>query len=166
MFRNYLTTAFRSLLKNKKYSLITLAGSALGMAAFIMVILYVSYELSFDKFYKNHDYIYRVYMDYIKGNHFEQGDAQAYNQSGPTLKKVFSEIKDYVRLYQINKSILEYSDKTIEVTNGHLADPSYFNIFNYPLVTGDPSVVLREPNTIVLCESLSNIESLTSVHLH
>jgi putative ABC transport system permease protein len=155
MFKNYIKTAFRSLITNKTYSILNITGLALGTASFILVILYVSYELSFDKFFKNSDNIYRVYMDYIKGGHFEPGDAQAYNQSGPTLKKEISEIKDYVRLYQINKSILEYNNKTLEVKNGQLADPSYFNIFNYPLEAGNPSLVLKEPNTIVLCESIS-----------
>jgi putative ABC transport system permease protein len=94
-------------------------------------------------------------MDYIKGGHFEPGDAQVYNQSGPTLKKEISEIKDYVRLYHINKSNLEYNNKTIESKYGQLADPSYFNIFNYPLKAGDTSLVLKAPNTIVLTESVS-----------
>ncbi|HEX2936366.1 MAG TPA: ABC transporter permease, partial [Bacteroidales bacterium] len=155
MFRNYFITSFRSLLKNKTYSTINIAGSALGVAAFILVILYVSYEWSFDKFFKNSDNIYRVYMDYIKGAHFEPGDAQVYNQSGPTLKREISEIIDYVRLYHINKSSLEYNNKTIESKYGQLADPSYFTIFNYPLIEGNPSLALKEPNAIVLTESLS-----------
>ena len=150
MFKIYLKTAFRNLRKNKLFSVINISGLAIGIASFIIIMLYVRYESSYDGFFTNSDHIYRVYMDYKKGDHFEQGDAQVYNMSGPTLKKEFPEITDFVRLYQLKKSTFEFKNSTFEVTNGYLADPSWFTIFDYPLTNGDPSKVLSEPNTVVL----------------
>ncbi len=152
MLKTYLKTAFRNLLKNKLFSVINISGLAIGIASFVIIALYIGFEYSYDRFYKNSENIYRVYMDYKEGDHFEQGDAQAYNQSGPTLKNEFSEITDFVRLHQLKGSSIEAENSTFEITNGFLADPSWFNIFNYPLIKGDPGKVLNEPNTVVLSQ--------------
>jgi putative ABC transport system permease protein len=150
MFKTYLKTAVRNLLKNKLFSVINILGLAIGIASFIIIMLYVRYESSYDDFFANSDQIYRVYMDYKKGDHFEQGDAQVYNMSGPALKKEFPEIIDFVRLYPLSESTFEFENSTFEVTNGYLADPSWFTVFDYPLINGDALKVLSDPNTVVL----------------
>lgn len=149
----YFKIAFRYLFKNKLYSFINIIGLSLGIAAFVIISLYVNYEKSYDVF-QGSDTVYRVYMDYIKGGKFEDGDAQTYNLSGPTLQKEFPEIVDNVRLYRLEKVTFVNANKIIEQTNGGLVDASYFNIFNTILVKGDLKN-FDKPNTIVLSESLA-----------
>jgi putative ABC transport system permease protein len=156
MLKTYLKIAFRNILKNKMYSVINILGLAIGIASFMIIFLFVSYESGYDRFYKNAENIYRVYMDYKTGDHFEQGDAQAYNMSGQTLKKEFPEIQDFVRLYELKKSSIEIDHSIFEVENGYMTDPSWFNVFGHPLVEGDIATALGEPNTVVLTQETAD----------
>ena len=97
----YLKIAFRYLIKNKLYSFINIVGLSLGIASFIIISLYVSYEKSYDSF-EGSDHVYRVYMDYLEGENFEPGDAQTYNLTGPTLQKEFPEVIDNVTLLRLD----------------------------------------------------------------
>ncbi len=149
----YFKIAFRYLFKNKLYSFINIVGLSLGIAAFIVISLYVSYEKSYDTF-EGSDQVYRVYMDYLKGGEFEAGDAQTYNLTGPTLEKEFPEVIDNVRLYRLEKVTFVNEDKVIEQPSGAIADPSYFDIFNTPLIEGS-ATDFKKPNTIILSENLA-----------
>ena len=149
----YLKIAFRYLIKNKLYSFINIVGLSLGIAAFIIISLYVSYEKSYDAF-EGSDQVYRVYMDYLEGENFEPGDAQTYNLSGPTLEKEFPEVVDNVRIYRLEKVTFVNKDKVIEQPSGALADASYFDVFNTPLLKGSASD-FNKPNTIILSERLA-----------
>jgi putative ABC transport system permease protein len=146
--------AIRYLFKNKLYTFLNIFGLALGIATFIVISLYVSYERSYDTF-EGSDQIVRVYMDYAEGGNFSPGDAQTYNLTGPTLKKEFPEIIEQLRLYKLEKAAFVNGNKIIEESNGVLADGSYFNIFNYPIVKGN-SAELQRPNTIILNKTLSH----------
>ncbi|MDY8137531.1 ABC transporter permease [Aquimarina sp. 2201CG5-10] len=154
MYNLYLKIAIRYLRKNKLYSFINIAGLVIGMFSFILISLYVNNELSYDKF-DNSENVYRVYMDYLEGDNFVPGDAQTYNLTGPSLKKEFPEIQEYTRTHRFDKVTFTFGDKTIEETKGCLADQSYFDIFKYPLLKGNPDIVLKDPYSIVLTESLS-----------
>jgi len=156
MLKMYLKIAFRNILKNRMFSTINILGLAIGIASFIIILLYVGYEFSYDRFYKNSENIYRVFMDYKTGDHFEQGDAQVYNESGPTLKKEFPEIQDFVRLYHLKKSSFVIENSSFEVQNGYMTDPSWFDIFEIPLVEGDVETALNQPNTVVLTQKTSS----------
>jgi len=149
----YFKIAFRYLFKNKLYSFINIIGLSLGIAAFIVISLYVSYEKSYDTF-EGSDQVYRVYMDYLEGGNFEPGDAQTYNSSGPAIEKQFPEVIDHVRLFRLENVTFVNKDKVIEQPSGALADASYFNIFNTPLLKGSIDDY-RRPNTIILSESLA-----------
>jgi len=149
-----LKIAFRYLFKNKMYSFINILGLSLGIAVFIIISLYVSYEKSYDTF-DGSDQVYRVFMDYSEGGNFVPGDAQTYNLSGPTLEKEFPEIIDNVRLFRLEKATFVHGDKVIEQTSGALSDASYFDIFNMSLIKGKISE-FSKPNTIILSESLAN----------
>lgn len=149
----FLKIAFRYLFKNKLYSFLNILGLALGIASFIIITLYVSYERSYDTF-EGSAQVYRVYMDYAEGETFAPGDAQTYNLSGPTLKKEFPEIKEQVRLYRLEKATFINGEKVIEQPNGSLADASYFDVFDYPLIKGNKKA-FDKPNTIILNETLA-----------
>ena len=155
MYKLFFKIAFRYLLKNKLYSFINIFGLAIGLASFVLILLYVNYEYSYDTF-EGSENVQRVYMDYTEEGVFVPGDAQSYNLSGPTLKEVFPEIKRFVRLSHIIDVTFKYNNTIINGEQGALADPSYFNVFKYPLLKGDIKTVLKDPYTILLTESLAN----------
>lgn len=154
MYRLFLKIATRYLFKNKLYSFINVFGLAIGVASFVLIMLYVNYERSYDKF-EGSENVYRTYMDYLEGNAFVPGDAQTYNLSGPSLKKEFPEVLDYVRFFYFEKMTFQLGEHIMEQPLGSLADPSYFDIFNYPLLKGRKETVLSEPNSIVLSKSFA-----------
>lgn len=154
MYKLFLKIATRYLLKNKLYSFINIFGLAVGIASFVLIMTYVNYEYEYDTF-EGSENVQRVYMDYTEEGVFVPGDAQTYNLSGPTLKETFPEIKQFVRLSHIIDVTFKHGNTVINEEKGALADPSFFNVFNYPLLKGDVHKVLTEPYTIVLTESLA-----------
>ncbi len=154
MYTLYFKIALRYLLKNRLYSFINILGLAIGVASFVLIMVYVNYERSYDQF-EGSENVYRVYMDAKEGETFEASDAQTANLIGPTLKQEFAEVLEQVRIYRLDKVTFKYDEKILEETKGSLADGSYFEIFKYPLLKGNPQTVLKDPNTIVLTESLS-----------
>ena len=154
MYALFLKIATRYLLKNKLYSFINIFGLAIGIASFILIMLYVNYENNYDKF-EGSENVQRIYMDYTQEGVFVPGDAQTYNLSGPTLKEAFPEIEEFVRLAHITDVSFKYGSTIINEEKGALADPSYFDVFKYPLLKGDLNTILKEPYTIVLTESLA-----------
>ncbi|MDT0678611.1 ABC transporter permease [Autumnicola musiva] len=153
MIKNYFKIAFRYLLKNKLYSFLNILGLALDIAAFVIIILNVSYERSYDKF-DGSEQVFRIYMDYKEGGNFVPGDAQTYNLTGPTLKKEFPEIIEQVRLYRLEKVTFVNGEKVIQQPNGSLADESYFRIFDNPLISGNLKD-FEKPNTLILTSTLA-----------
>jgi putative ABC transport system permease protein len=154
MFQLFFKIATRYLLKNKLYSFINIFGLAIGVATFVLIVLYVNYEKSYDTF-PNSENVYRTFMDYREGDLFVPGDAMTYNLSGPTIKKMFPEVLDYVRFYYFEKLTFKVGNRILEQPLGSLADPSYFNVFNYPLLKGDKTAALQQPYSIVLSESFA-----------
>lgn len=154
MYKLFLKIATRYLIKNKLYSFINIFGLAIGIASFVLIMSYVNYEYSYDTF-EGSENVQRVYMDYTEEGVFVPGDAQTYNLSGPTLKETFPEIKEFVRLSHITDVTFRYNNLLINNEKGALADPSYFDVFKYPLLKGDLGTALKEPYTILLTESLA-----------
>ncbi len=154
MFKNNFKIALRYLMKNKLYSILNIMGLALGIAAFVIISLYVSYERSYDHF-DGSSQVYRIFMDYKIGDTFSPGDAQTYNLSGPTFKKEFPEIIEQVRLFRLDKVTFVHGEKVMEQHNGALADATYFDIFNTSLIAGNLTD-FEKPNTIILTQSLAD----------
>lgn len=154
MYKLFFKIAVRFLFKNRLYSFINIAGLAIGIASFILIMLYVNYERSYDKFQGSNE-IYRVFMDFREGDTYEPGDAQTSNLIGPTLTEEFPEVLDYARLYRFDKVTFKRGDKILEESLGSMADASSLKMFYYPLLLGNMDTALEEPNTIVLTESLA-----------
>lgn len=154
MYKLYLKIAIRYLLKNKLYSFINIAGLAIGIASFVLIMGYVNYENSYDTF-SGSENVYRVYMDYAEGDTFAPGDAQTYNLSGPTLKKEYPEIVDYVRFFHLQKTTFTLNNLVFSDIKGAVSDQSVFNVFQYSLLQGDVKNALTEPYSIVLQENLA-----------
>jgi putative ABC transport system permease protein len=154
MYNLYLKIAARYLIKHKLYTFINIAGLAIGIASFILIMIAVNYEYSYDKF-EDSDRVQRVYMDYLEGNTFVSGDAMTYNSTGPTLEREYPEIVNFARFYYLEKVTFVLGDKILEQPLGSMADPTVFDVFDYSLQRGDESTALSKPNTIVLTESLA-----------
>jgi len=152
MLNNYLKITIRNIRKNKGYSFINIFGLAVGMACCILILLWVKDELSFDRFHDNADVIYRV-------------TEHQYNSSGDyfpvavtpwplaeALKDDFPEIVDSARLRILSGRLISYKDKKFNERDFVAVDPSFLKMFSFPLVKGDISTALTEPNTILITE--------------
>jgi putative ABC transport system permease protein len=152
MFRNYLKTAWRNLLKNKFYSSINIAGLTLGLAVGILVLLWVQDELSFDSSYKKAKDIYRLELWGGTGNNrqiFTVGVAPI----GPFSKQQLPEIQDYVRLGgNSDYSLYKYQDKVFGDENAIYADPSLFSMFDLNLTKGDNAKPFADDHSVVITQ--------------
>jgi len=157
MLKNYLKTAVRNLRKQRTHSVINIAGLAVGMAVFILILSYVWFELSFDRYHTNTDQIYRVVQsnnNWVNVSHW----AGTGNLVVEALLDEFPEILHATRLGLGPDIDLHYkSDTKIVKTNREYlrVDSSIFNIFNIPLVSGDPRTALTDPNSIILTQKLA-----------
>jgi putative ABC transport system permease protein len=155
MIKNYIKIAWRNIIRNKTFSAINIVGLSLGIAACILILQYVAFELSFDDFHKNKDQIYRVRQDrYNEGKLSTQWAAGTY-AVGNSFKDAFSEVQDYVKLIRHRPTMMDYGDRSLKVEKVYTASSSFFNIFSYPLLSGDARTALTEPNTVVLSESVA-----------
>lgn len=154
MYNLFFKIAFRYLSKNKLYSFINIAGLAIGLASFILIMVYVNHERSYDTF-EGSEYVHRVYMDALEGDEFVAADAQTSNLIGPTLKQEFPEVLEQVRLYRFDKVTFKFDNRIFEESNGSMVDATYFDVFNYTLLKGNKKTALKEPYTIVLTQSFA-----------
>lgn len=154
MYRQFLKVATRYLVKNRLYSFINIFGLAIGVASFVLIMLYVNYENSYDKF-DGSENVHRVFMDYLEGGEYVPGDANAYIVSGPTLKDEFPEVKEFARLRRLNGLVLLRKNTFFDNNTGFLADPEYFDVFDRKLDKGNVSTALNEPYSIILSTPLA-----------
>nr|WP_290939649.1 ABC transporter permease [Haliscomenobacter sp.] len=151
MFRNYFKTAWRFLLKNKSYSAINITGLAISMAACIAILLFVSYEKSFDGFHSKN--IYRLNeVQQFEGMVASQKVSLSMFPMGPTLQEEFPEIKNFTRVISNGQTPLNYGDKRFFLDQLFLVDSTFLNIFDFVLLKGDRGAVLAKPNSIVVTQ--------------
>ncbi|MEL7045466.1 MAG: ABC transporter permease [Pseudomonadota bacterium] len=153
MFRNYLTIALRTISANPLFSIINILGLAIGLACCIVITLFVSYELSYDKHWTNAERIYRVTRDFF-GNDLRL--ARVAPPIGPLLKEDFAEIEDVTRLLQPGRISLSRADQTIVEEKLVIADSNVFEFFDLEFVQGNESLALASPVNIVLSERAAN----------
>ena len=162
MIRNYLTVAYRNLVRNKIYSLINIFGLAIGIAACFFIFQYVHFESSYDRFNKNVDHLYRIPISYSGSLSNVPVTATNHPAVAPAMKKDFPEVQDFARVVHtslfLNASTLTYrhekdEEKTFNEESIFLADASFFNLFSYPLVAGDRKTCLLEANSMVISAS-------------
>ncbi|MFC2081233.1 ABC transporter permease [Bacteroidota bacterium] len=149
MLKNYLKTAIRNLRKQRAHSIINIVGLAIGMAVFILILSYVWFELSFDRFHSKADQIYRV---------VQNRQASTGNLLAQALKDDFPEILEVTRLRHKTDIDLHYGDEhkiEMKARDYLRADPSILDIFDITLVSGDPETALNDLNSIVLTEELA-----------
>ena len=151
MFRNYIKTAFRNLRKNKLYSAINIFGLTLGLAACLLIGVYINHELSYDKFNENAGRIVRATMEY-KQAETVNSVATTGTKVGPEFKRKFPQVEEYVRTF-ISSSVVKYGDKTFEEPHILFADDPFFKVFSFKLLKGNAATVLDAPDKIVITQS-------------
>jgi putative ABC transport system permease protein len=151
MIRNYFKIAFRSLLRHKAFSFINIMGLAVGMTACFLIFLYVHFETSYDDFHTKADRIYRIVTD-------TKTPSETISQGLTTtpiainIKKDFPEVEDAVRLER-DELLVHKGDVKFQEKNSVLADSTLFNVFDFPLISGNKNTALKEPMSIVLSQS-------------
>ncbi|WPV64856.1 FtsX-like permease family protein [Chitinophaga sp. LS1] len=156
MLKNYLKIALRNLWKHKGFSAITIFGLAIGLATCLLITLFVTDELSYDKFNANADRIYRLDADFlINGTIFHERSTPA--AFGPSLKRDFPQIEEFVRFDNQGKALVKKAEgeETLIEENTSFADPGVFKIFSLPFIVGDPATALSQPNTLVISERMA-----------
>nr|WP_067062570.1 ABC transporter permease [Mucilaginibacter sp. L294] len=152
MIKNFIKTAFRSLLKNKGFTAINILGLALGLATCLLIVFYVIDELSYDRYNTKADRIYRVNMDMKYG-----GNVASYAITPPplaaTLASNFPEIEKTARLIHDQGVRIKKGNEYIQEEKVVYADSELFGVFTMPMIAGDPKTALTEPYTAVITES-------------
>ena len=150
MFKNHITVAIRTLLRHKVYSFVNISGLAVGIACCMLIMLFVQDELSYDKFHKNADRIYRVLWDARYGDN-EWTIPYVSVPISETLKEQFPEVVHSTRLRRESQTILQESNYVTE-KNFYYAESSFFDVFTVPFIAGDPVTALNAPNAVILTE--------------
>ncbi|MFP4089027.1 MAG: ABC transporter permease [Cyclobacteriaceae bacterium] len=150
MIRNYLKIALRNLTKQKLYTSLNILGLSIGIASCLLILLYVHHELSYDAFHTKADRIYRVALN------GKIADQEVYtpNTTPPlafTLLEEFPEVENAVRLYTYaDQQVIRYGETVVSEEKIFYADSSFFEVFSFPMLEGNPDNALVEPNSLVL----------------
>jgi len=153
MLKMYLKIAWRNLAKNKLYSLVNIGGLTIGIASCILIGIYVSNELSYDRFNKKAGRLVRVTTEYTVNGVKQQLGTTA-SMEGPRLSAAFPQIESYVRIRNRDTYVVRYGDKTFVESGFCFADSVFFRMFTFPLVEGDSSTALNAPGKIVISQSM------------
>lgn len=155
MLKNYLLIALRNLRKQSFYSIINISGLAVGIASCLVIVLYILNELNYDKHHEKADNIYRLSSEILfNGNHLKMVYSPA--PMGPTMLTEYPEVENMVRFRQAGSTLIKRDIDNIKEANVAYADPSVFQVFTIPFVSGNPETALKEPNTLVLSESTAS----------
>ena len=156
MLRNYVNTALRHLLKYKTYSAINILGLAAGIAAVILILLYVEFELSYDGFHENCESIHRVSIVTKREGRIESDSPVFVDPLGPAMEKDFPAVKASVRISTRRSAYFHYNDTIVKIPNFRHADSSLFDVFSFTLTQGNPQQALINPYSIVLTEGIAH----------
>jgi putative ABC transport system permease protein len=145
----------KALKRQKVYVIINILGLSVGLAASLIILLFIFNETSYDKYNEHYDRIYRVILD---GKMGEQEVKAAYTASpiGPYMKNEFPEVEAFTRWNPWGETVLKIDDRSIAVEEFVETDSSFFTIFSIALLSGDPSSILNEPRTLVLSQTTAN----------
>ena len=152
MFRNYLLVTFRNLWRNKITTFINVVCLSIGIATSILIFIFVNHELSYDNFHSDADRIYRVAVrGKFSGSEFDQ--AITAQPMAAALLSDYPEISNVVRLREYGDWLVTYQDKKYHEENFLFADSTFFEMFDFKMIMGDPYTALDRPRSVVMTES-------------
>lgn len=154
MLKNYLKVAFRSFSKDLRFSLINLVGFSFGIFSFLVIILYINHESSFDSFHEKADRVFRMGWD------MDSPDGESHlsvTTAGPApdMYEKFPEIESFCRFSNNYFGYLNFKEQDYEIRMLYYADSGFFDLFSYRLLQGDPDHCLEAPFQLVITEQLS-----------
>jgi len=154
MLKNYLYIALRNIKKYKGYAFINILGLAIGMACSILILLWVQDELTFDRFHVKGENLYR-----IEQNQYYSGSAYHVNVTpypmGPGVKAEIPEVADACRIVGSSGLLFRQGEKMFFEDRALFVDPSFFEMFTFPLIRGDAALAFREPNSVVISNAIA-----------
>ena len=151
MLKNYLKIAIRNLSRHPAYSFLNISGLAIGMAASILILLWVQNELSYDRFNVNADQIYRITV--VASDQFKAAINPAGMPAG--LQAAMPEIRNTVRLSHPVETLFEKGDIQFVEKKGFYADSTLLDIFSFPLIKGDRRTALQRPDGVLITEDMA-----------
>ena len=153
MVKNYLLIFFRNIVRNKAFTILNAGGFALGMAACLLIVLFIANEKSFDSFHQKAGRIYRLTEWQRFPAMQEQHVAVSMMEMGQTLMQDHSEVESFVRIESKDDAITRNSQN--ELFKHHLVftDSTFFHVFDFPFISGNPKTVLNSPDNIVVTRS-------------
>ncbi|MGB3617561.1 MAG: ABC transporter permease [Catalinimonas sp.] len=154
MLRNLLTVALRNLRKERGYTLLNVLGLTVGITSALLILLYVTDELSYDRYHDRADRIYRI------STHFEEQDDEFTWPSAQVilteeLQDKYPDAEHVVRLINVGRELFAHDEREFYEEDFYYTDPDIFNVFSYEVPAGDPQTALREPYTAVLTQSVA-----------
>jgi putative ABC transport system permease protein len=154
MLRNYLKIAFRNLYKHKSYSFINLAGLSIGIACCLIIFLHVATETSYDGYHQNVDQIYRI-LEYRKVPALELRTASIAPVVATTIKDRFPQAENIARIFPTRDGLVEYNQNRFYEDRMFFADPEIFQIFTMPIISGDATSALQNPENMVISQRIA-----------
>ncbi|MEJ2615834.1 MAG: ABC transporter permease [Ignavibacteriaceae bacterium] len=151
MFKNYLKISIRNIYRKKSYSIINVFGLSIGIACSILILLWIRDEMSYDRFHKNSNEIYRVVAN-------EGVNHKAATTCGPLagyLKDNYTDIIKATRYMPYKGSDFKYKNKILKIKNGVFADPDFFEMFSLKFIKGNPKTALSDLSKIVITQSMA-----------
>jgi len=153
MLQNYLRIALRNLVKNKVYSLINIGGLAVGLAACLTIGLYIQDEYSYDRFHRNFDHLYRMVETQKQADGLHPV-AVTPGPLAPSLEKDFGEIVHTTRIGRW-PALLQLNGISIEPKSALIVENTFFKMFDFKLLMGDPQTALMNPDELIITETLA-----------
>src|SRR5688572_10905677 len=154
MLKNLIKIAFRNIVKEKIYSAINILGLTIGITCSVFLLMYILDELSYDRYHKNAENIYRVVSDIKEpDNAFVWAVAQI--PLTDELRDNYPEVSNAVRFFGLGRNLYKNGDKQFYETDFYLADSTVFDMFSYEFISGDPATALDNPFSIVLTEKIA-----------
>lgn len=154
MFKNYLKIAFRNLIKNKFYTSINIIGLAVGLATCLLIFLYVTDELGFDKYNVNAERIYRVNNEVkFNGNYLDLAQAPAL--MGVTMLQEMPQVQQYTRIRWYGSFLVKKGNESIQEQRVGYADSTLFDVFTLPVIAGNAKTALKDYHSLVITETIA-----------
>ena len=153
MIRNYLLTAYRNTIKTKLFSAINIFGLSIGMTAFLLILHYVTFEKSYDKFHDNYQNIYRLRYERATETSAVRF-ASCCPPAAPIIRERYPEVKKIGRMVR-NQATVSFGDKKMYEERMFYAEPEILEVLNFPFIEGDPIAGLKMPGNAVISEATS-----------
>lgn len=156
MLKNFILIALRNLKKQREFAIITILGLGIGIAVSALIMRYVMYEYNFDRFHENKDQIYRIMSDVNMPNGKSKKAAVSSGDIGELVTEKLPQVQEFTRLHTQSDARLTYNNREYAVNDFTYADSTFFEIFSFKLLKGNPEKVLTQPHSAVISVSTAH----------